>query len=262
MTVENNYVQVITIRIKVVIPMGKVNIILQKCSCSRPTLKLSLHFTIQIYTVQSYHKSSLRKIKILNPYIQYYSANIVQSTDINAIYELNHNYMSQINKVSCKIQYILFNTTHVNQNCGSEPKKKLQVLATGIHHPNRVKQRLKIGVHSFLLDVQYLKGRVKLPSCDKQLGRWQLDSKSFAIYFTTKRLNTEHYACNTQKYVTSTQLYLHKILREKHGLKGKKCSSVAYYWQHCLISPAGDSNFKSFLSKASTVSTRPNCFKL
>ena len=46
--------------------------------------------------------------------------------------------------------------------------------------PGRVKPKtIKIGIHSFLLDVQQLKGQCEASAvCGRQVGRWQLDSKT------------------------------------------------------------------------------------
>ena len=77
---------------------------------------------------------ALENEKVADLLVQLYSANIVQSTDINAIYELNHNYKFQINKMSYEIQYILFNTTRVNQTTIPNHTK---ITGTGIYHPGR-----------------------------------------------------------------------------------------------------------------------------
>ena len=46
--------------------------------------------------------------------------------------------------------------------------------------PGRVKPKtIKIGIHSFPLDVQQLKGQCEASIvCGRQMGRWQLDSKT------------------------------------------------------------------------------------
>ena len=46
--------------------------------------------------------------------------------------------------------------------------------------PGRVKPKtIKIGIHSFLLDVQQLKGQYEANAvCGRQVGRWQLDLKT------------------------------------------------------------------------------------
>ena len=46
--------------------------------------------------------------------------------------------------------------------------------------PGRVKPKtVTIGIHSFMLDVQQLKGQCEASIvCGRQIGRWQLDSKT------------------------------------------------------------------------------------